>query len=455
MSDRRTGDAPAATMAGMRTCAVVVLLMSGIAPVRAEEPPPPPPLADALAAAVDLPDPAARAEAARRVAQRPDATVAALLPLMKGFGAFAPQKPGMRTATVPLFDGKKPLEAEVAVYTPPGYDPAKPAPVLLAAHAAGAAGKDEAAAWTAVADALGMVVVAPTDPGANKGYDFSVAERSLALSALRWARRKWNIDENRVFLTGASRGGHLAWDLGLRRPDLFAAVVPCIGGPRLANTRGENNLRFLENLSRTPLRDLQGAQDDEKLLLTLRTVFARFQEWGHPDARLIEFPDRGHDFDLAAVDWKEWLGKARRDPLAAEVVRLAVDRAEARNLWAEILDFGKGAKEQFTLPVDPRKWNAMTDFDRREAFEKAAEEHTARLRVKRTAPGVYEAEGREVERFRILLPEGGFEPGKPVAVAFTGRTVKAVPRPDPRVLLADFVERFDRTFLPVAEVRVP
>src|SRR5947207_1046414 len=45
-----------------------------------------------------------------------------------------------------------------------------------------------------------MVVVAPTEAGPNEGYRFTERERRSALSALRWARRRLDVDENRVFV---------------------------------------------------------------------------------------------------------------------------------------------------------------------------------------------------------------------------------------------------------------
>ena len=46
-------------------------------------------------------------------------------------------------------------------------------------------------------------------------------------------------------------------------------------------------------------------------------------------------------------------------------------------------------------------------------------------------------------------------PGDPVEVSWNGRTVRRRPRPSRLVLLTEFAERFDRTFLPIAEMRVP
>ena len=47
-----------------------------------------------------------------------------------------------------------------------------------------------------------------------------------------------------------------------------------------------------------------------------------------------------------------------------------------------------------------------------------------------------------------------FEPGEDVYVGFEGDRTKKRLRPSPTVLMAEFCERFDRTFLPVAELEV-
>ena len=48
-----------------------------------------------------------------------------------------------------------------------------------------------------------------------------------------------------------------------------------IGGPRLAIVHGQNNMRLLENLVPTPIRDLQGSKDDPVLVESLHVAFAR------------------------------------------------------------------------------------------------------------------------------------------------------------------------------------
>jgi hypothetical protein len=80
---------------------------------------------------------------------------------------------------------------------------------------------------------------------------------------------------------------------------------------------------------------------------------------------------------------------------------------------------------------------------------------TARLVVTRTAPGRFEATSTGVRRFRLLLTPDAFVPGKPVTVAWNGKTYTRTAIPSSAVLLREVVERMDRTFLPVADVTVP
>ena len=52
--------------------------------------------------------------------------------------------------------------------------------------------------------------------------------------------------------------------------------------------------------------------------------------------------------------------------------------------------------------------------------------------------------------FRLLLSEEMSDPNLPAKVTWNGRTVTRKAVPSKETLLLDFVERFDRTFLPVA-----
>jgi hypothetical protein len=241
----------------------------------------------------------------------------------------------------------------------------------------------------------------------------------------------------------------------LRHPDRFAAFVPMVGGPRLQIAEGQNNLRFVENVAHLAIRDLQGAKDDPLLLANLKIAFDRLAAAGAKDAKLVLQPDRGHDFDPNAVDWPKFLGGALRDPVPMRVVRACTRTEEARAFWAEATTLAASVKETFRPDIEERKWKELDDKGRREWVQSEADKRTARLEVKLDGPGKFSAKTSLVLRFRLLLSTDMFEPGAPVQVTLGDRTVSYEAKPSRLVLLREFAERFDRTFLPVAEVSCP
>ena len=412
--------------------------------------------AEALAAAVRLPTPAERQAAARALARRKDVTLEAWLELCAAFGEFDAAEPGETRERLELWTGVEPEffeTTEVFVYVPPGYDPGTPAPLLLQLHYTGGSGAGGHRSWRAVADQLGMLVVSPSEPGANVGYTFTARERNATLSALRWARLRYNVDENRIFATGVSRGGHLSWDLALRHPDLFAGMAPMIGGPRIAIDRGENNIRYLENLVHLPIRDLQGSQDDPVLVHNLRLCFERLAKWKAPDARLIEFPERGHGYDFGAVDWLEFWSRCRRDPEPSELVRTFARPGEGRAFWLEVLEGEKEVRETFVPRVNQSQWNRMDRFQRLRYVQDQADQRTARLEATRSKTRI-KLQGEGVEAARVLYSESMLPPKREALLQWNKKTVRRKIERDAEVLLLDFVERFDRGFLPVFEVRL-
>jgi dienelactone hydrolase len=437
----------------MVTLALLPLVLAAVLPPQA-----PVDLQQELQRAVDLPTPAERRKAADALAGRSGVSVAqwqaacAAFGASAGSGASAALEPGQNRQTVELPVLDQVEKTEVFLFVPKNYDSKKPAPLLLWGHGAESSGAREFYAWEAVAEALGMLVLAPSEVK-ERGWAFTPRERMNQLAALRWARRQANVDENAVFVGGCSRGGHMTWDLGQRFPDLWAGMVPCIGGPRVQLDNGQNNLRYLENVTHVPIRDLQGMQDDGVLIVNLRLAFERLKKLGAADAKLVEFADKGHTFDLAAVDWPPFFA-ARRQPVPTSVVRLAAQPGETRAAWAEILAFDESVTVNFAPQVDPALWKSLDQPHQHAWMLDRAVDKTARLRVDMKQRGHFVSEARGVRKFRLLLTADMIADGKVEVRAF-GKTVTRKVEPSASVLLREFVERFDRTFLPIAEVVLP
>lgn len=408
-----------------------------------------------LAALVDLPTPEERAARARELARRKEVSLEDWRAAMAGFGDFPPAAPGVHTERAELVVDGEVEPTDLTIFVPSSYAPGTPAPMVLLLHGAGGDGRSMAALWRETAERAGLLLLAPTDRGAAAGYTFQPRERLAALAALRWFRRRYDVDENRIHLSGVSRGGHLAWDLATRYPDRWAAFAPMIGGPSVALAGGRNNLRLVENVAPLAVRDLQGAQDDPRLLRNLRLAFQRLERAGAEHAALVEFADLGHDYRFDAVDWPAFLAAAARDPRPARLEHRACRLEEGRNRWLRITRFARSVKEEFKPRVDAARWNAAADETARLLLlQEKVDEATARLAVERLGPGRFRAEGSGVARFELLLePEDLDEDGR-VTVAWHGKERRLRARPGKEVLLAEFAERFDRRFRPVAAVEV-
>lgn len=410
--------------------------------------------AAALAELVDLRFPEARRAEAAALA-RGHGDVALWMRAMENFGAFEASPPGIHAVQVPLSVQGKTEMTELWVYVPAKYDPHVRAPLMVTFHGTGGSGQGMHLLWQSLADEIGMLVLAPSEAGENTGYRFSDRERAAALEALRWMRRRFNVDENRIYVSGISRGGHLCWDLVLRFPDLFAAAAPCIGSPRLSLTGGQNNMRYLENAAALPIRDLQGSKDDEKLVASVRLAFELLRAFHPTDAQLIEFQDRGHDFDPTAVDWKAWLGGAVRDPWPARSVRCSAAKDENRAAWLEIAGLDKHVEEIFRPKIEQGDFLAMDESAQWRFFVKEAVERNARVVAHRREPGAFSLELTRATKVRLYLRPEDLANGGKLAIHLRDKVLQRRARPDAKVLLEQFAERFDRSFLPVAQVEVP
>ena len=87
---------------------------------------------------------------------------------------------------------------------------------------------------------------------------------------------------------------------------------------------------------------------------------------------------------------------------------------------------------------------------------KALEAFTARVQIEDKGKGRFVADGSGVTKFSLLLRQEQLgKDGKVEVRLKRSKPIRKVGRPSVRVLLQDFVERFDRTRLPVVRVDVP
>jgi dienelactone hydrolase len=155
------------------------------------------------------------------------------------------------------------------------------------------------------------------------GFDWEAWGRIDVLEALADTRNRYPNDPRRTYLTGHSMGGHGAWHLGVTYPDQFAAIGPSSGWVSFWSYGGgmpsfdkptdiealllrgysaSDTLRLLENLSRTGVYVLHGADDENVPVEQARFMRQRLADF-HPNFAYFEQPDAGHWWGKECCDW--------------------------------------------------------------------------------------------------------------------------------------------------------
>ena len=409
---------------------------------------------DALAEAVDAPTAEARRAAALELAARRDVPLGVWVEACRTLPPLADALPEGVSVHRPRLEVDGALVAcALHVRRPRELSPG-PAPLIVALHGAGGSGERAIGRHDAVADAAGAWVLAPTEPGENDGFRGDAAEREAVLAAIRWLRRRADIDEDAVFLEGYSRGGHLTWDLGARRPDRFAGLVTGKGAPRFELRGGQNNFRFLEGLARTPIWAIESPVDPSGLGWSLGEAIARLEAFGAEGARMLEARPSAMRGRGDAPGWLDLLDARREADPDRQVI--CVTSANAGRVGAlEITRLGRGVEVEFDPVLPKKEYEAMSPEELRRWLIDEAIARTARAEARWTDDGALEVEAeRTAELLVYVTAERAAVLEERVPARVNRRRARLRLRPDAEVLLTDFVERIDRRFLPVATLAI-
>ena len=191
------------------------------------------------------------------------------------------------------------------------------------------------------------IVVAPYGRGEVMGYD-GLGEQDV-LRVLADVRRAYKIDPERVSLTGLSMGGGGTWTIGLRHPELFAALAPVCGVTDVRKwiapaERGDYDEAALEALSPPAFAEnaaglrvfiFHGDADPVVPVADSRRMAARFKAlgWLGKTVTYTEYPGVDHHAwtrAYAGAELLRTLAGIARDPKAPQGGAQAVPRRPRR-----------------------------------------------------------------------------------------------------------------------------
>ena len=160
-------------------------------------------------------------------------------------------------------------EMEYVFYVPASYQPKKKMPLVMALHGLGSTPHQimRYPGLTKLAEKYGFIVVAPWGYN-NRGWYGSLGQKSRTMSpnnlgelsekdvmnVLEIMRRDFVIDDQRIYLLGHSMGGGGSFHLGIKYPQIWAAlgvIAPAVyAGPEK-----------LEKIKHLPVIVIQGDKD--------------------------------------------------------------------------------------------------------------------------------------------------------------------------------------------------
>jgi predicted esterase len=293
------------------------------------------------------------------------------------------------------------------LYLPKGYDPSRKYPLVIMLHGAGSNhrlalrrvfGQSNREGETDVEATryfpewrdVDYIVAAPLARG-TMGYQ-GIAEKDV-LDVLAEVKRRFSIDEDRVYLTGLSMGGGGTLWLGLTRPDLWAAIAPVC--PGLMSDIDE----LLPNALNIPVHLFQGGADPVVKPEGTRDLVEQFKKLG-TKVEYDEYPGVGHNsWENAYKDEAifTWFAQFRRDRYP--------DRVRFATRWYKY-------NSAYWVRIDELTPGTLAKID-----------------AKFAAPNQIEIVTSALDGFTLhLAGHPKFDASKPLRLTLNGKTIEATAR---------------------------
>lgn len=184
----------------------------------------------------------------------------------------------------------------------------------------------------------GYLVVAPYSRG---NLFYRGAGEQDVMDLLKLTQSQFNVDSNRIYVMGHSMGGWGTWWLGLRHPDVFAAMAPMSGwAPPYLLPNAKWVPPYIVHSADDPIVSVEGSRSPERELtrLSIPHLYTEETSYGH-DSRMI-----GDHLDRVFTWFKNHPKSARPDPdkITHRPKRLAVAKPYGKVAeWSDESTFSK------------------------------------------------------------------------------------------------------------------
>jgi phospholipase/carboxylesterase len=200
------------------------------------------------------------------------------------------------------FNNERDEKSGCSIYIPEYYDPKVAYPVVVALH--GGSGHGRAFLWTWLKEARsrGFIVISPTARGDTWSLMQPEIDDENIETILDATRQRWNVDGERLLMTGMSDGGTFTYMSGLKATSPFTHLAPISASFHVMM------LEILgpENIEGRPIYLTHGLQDWMFDIDVARVAYQVLQERG-VDIIYREIAELSHTYpreeNLKILDW--------------------------------------------------------------------------------------------------------------------------------------------------------
>ncbi|HLG42413.1 MAG TPA: hypothetical protein VI643_03525 [Planctomycetota bacterium] len=226
-----------------------------------------------------------------------------------------------------------------------GTKEGKKLPLFIGLHGGGGSASDSGAQAMSFGFPKGCLAVFPTAltrPAVTEWNREREAQYVLAL--IEELKRSYDIDTNRIYLSGLSMGGWGTFCIGSHHADVFAGLAPCAAGACEPSVDREKCTIFA-NLHNTPIRWYHGERDNnppaDHPSFGVRKAAKRLEELQQEHGGYVfeykEVPGLGHAAppDGFAPTF-DWLLRQKRNPCPSKVVWEPHRRTGRHFFWLKV-----------------------------------------------------------------------------------------------------------------------
>ena len=342
---------------------------------------------------------------------------------------------------------------EYALQLPPEYQHGRNYPLLIVLHHTGQKPKEILERYADMAGRNGYILAAPNwGSSFGGGCEFRPEQHATVTQLIAHLKRHYQIDSDRVFLSGFGEGAIMAIDIGSGHPDLFAGVIPM--SPLVTSIHQKSQFialtkEYWRNAQLLPFYVVMGDKSGDATVAVRKVMFDNWMAKGYPALGVV-YKGRGLEFFGAELPTIfDWMSRKKRATGMPELGRA---------------DFGSAGQEFRTVRTcDNRFYWLTTDAINPHALMDLSSARVRDVTAARMSGKVdrnsFAIQTLGLKQVTVWIGRSMIDFDQPVSIKINNKQPwtngnKPI-KPNRSVLLEDFYQRCDRQRLFAEKIDFP